>query len=55
MRKTQYKHSGTFANRKYEKLSYLEKPENLQPHCSTSVEIVNPIVKMRPHPAVHPH
>ena len=55
MMKTQYKHSGSFADRKYEELSYPKKPENLQPHCSKSVEIVNPIVKMRPHRAVHPY
>ena len=41
MRKTQYKHSGTFANRKYEELSYPKKPENLQPHCSKSVDREN--------------
>ena len=32
MKKTfhlQYKHSGTFANRKYEELSYPEKSENV--------------------------
>ena len=45
----QYKHSGTFANRKYGELSY---PKN-QKMCDPI--IVSPIVKMRPHPAVHPH
>ena len=45
----QYKHSGTFANRKYEELSY-PKYQNM---CDPI--IVSPIVKMRPHPALHPH
>ena len=43
----QYKHSGTFANRKYEELSH---PKN-QKMCHPI--IVNPVVKMRPHPAAH--
>ena len=38
-----YKHSGMFANRKYEELSYPKKSENLRPHSSNSI-------KMRPHP-----
>ena len=41
----QYKHSGTFANRKYEELS--------QKMCDPLM--VNPVVKMRPHPVAHPH
>ena len=45
----QYKHSGTFANRKYGELSY----PKYQKMCDPI--IVSPIVKMRPHPAVHPH
>ena len=47
----QYKHSGTltFANRKYEELSY---PKN-QKMCDPI--IVNQVVKMRPHPAAHPY
>ena len=28
----QYKHSGAFANRKYEELSYSKKSENVRPH-----------------------
>ena len=32
----QYKHSGTFANRKYEELSYHKKTENVRPHYSHS-------------------
>ena len=32
----QYKHSGTFANRKYEELSYPKKSENVRPHYSQS-------------------
>ena len=38
----QYKHSGTFANRRYEELSYPQKAENVRPHSSNSL-------KMRPH------
>ena len=33
----QYKHSGTFANRNYEELSYPQKSENV-PHSSNSIE-----------------
>ena len=44
----QYKHSGTFANRKYEELSYppppqKKKKENVRPHSSNSVENVTPL------------
>ena len=45
----QYKHSGTFANRKCEELFLPQKSENVDPI------FVNPDVKMRPHPATHPH
>ena len=45
----QYKQSGTFANRKYEELSYPKTQKMCDPI------IVHPVVKMRPHPAVHPH
>ena len=38
----QYKHSGTFANRKYEELFYPKKAEHVRPHSSNSL-------KMRPH------
>ena len=38
----QYKHSGTFANRKYEELSYPKKSENVRPILVT-------LLKMRPH------
>ena len=54
-------HSGTFANRKYEELSYPNKPKICDPILVTVLNmrldpsIVNPVVKMRPHPAVHPH
>ena len=34
----QYKRSGTFSNRKYEELSYLQKSENVQPHSNDSIE-----------------
>ena len=34
----QYKHSGTFANGKYEELSYPKKSENVRPHSSNSIE-----------------
>ena len=51
-----YKHSGTFADRKYKELSYPKKSENVRPHSSKCDPIiVNPVVKMRPHPAAHPH
>ena len=36
----QYKHSGTFANSKYEELSY---PENVRPLSSNSIENVTPL------------
>ena len=39
----QYKHSGTFANRKYEELSYPKKSENVRPHSSNSIENVTPL------------
>ena len=32
----QYKHSGTFANRKYEEPSYPNRAENVRPHYSQS-------------------
>ena len=54
----QYKHSSTFGNRKFGERSYPKKSENVRPHSSNSIEIVNPVVKMRPqrpHPAAHPH
>ena len=34
----QYKHSDTFAKRKYEELSYPQKYENVWPHSSNSTE-----------------
>ena len=46
----EYKHSGTFANRKYGELSYPQKIRKMYDPI-----IVNPVVKMRPHPASHPH
>ena len=39
----QYKHSGTFANRKYEELSYPKKSENVRPHSSDSIENATPL------------
>ena len=39
----QFKHSGTFANRKYEELSYLKKSENMRPHSSNSIENATPL------------
>ena len=41
----QYKHSGTFANRKHEELSYPKKSENVRPHSSNSSENATPIKK----------
>ena len=32
----QYKHSGTFANRKYEELPYSKNKKNVRPHSSNS-------------------
>ena len=43
----QYKHSGTFANRKYEELSYPQNPQMCNPILVT-------LLKMRPHPVAHP-
>ena len=40
----QYKHSGTFANRKYEELSYPQKSENVRPHSSNSLENATSVV-----------
>ena len=40
----QYKHSDTFANRKYEELSYPNKCENVRPHStSNSIENATPL------------
>ena len=55
----QYKHSGTFANRKYEELSYPKNQRMCDPILVSLLKIhsiiVNPVVKMRPHPAAHAH
>ena len=47
-----------FADHKYEELPYPQNPKMCD--SSNSIEnanpiLVNPIVKMRPHPAAHPH
>ena len=39
----QYKHSGTFANRKYKELSHSKKSENVRPHSSYSIENATPL------------
>ena len=39
----QYKHSGTFANCKYEELSYPKKSENVRPHSRNSIENATPL------------
>ena len=39
----QYKHSGTFANRKCEELSYPQKSENVRPYSSNSIENATPL------------
>ena len=39
----QYKTSGTFADRKYEELSYLKNSENVRPHTSNSIENATPL------------
>ena len=38
----QRKHSGKFANRKFEELSYTKKSENVRPHSSNSIENATP-------------
>ena len=38
----QFKHSGMFAYRKYEELSYLKNQENVQPHPSNCIENTTP-------------
>ena len=46
----QYKHSGTFANRKYEELSCPKNQKMFDPILVTLLKmIVNPVVKIRPH------
>ena len=47
-----------FLNPCLPEFSYPKNPENLRPHSSNSIKIVNPIivspvVKMRPHPVAH--
>ena len=39
----QYKHSGTFPDRKYGELSYSKKSENVRPHSSNSIENATPL------------
>ena len=39
----QYKHSGTFANRKYEELSYPKKAENVRTHSKKLSENATPL------------
>ena len=39
----QYKHFGTFANRKYEEQSYPKKSENVRPPSSNSIENATPL------------
>ena len=57
----EYKHSGTFVNCKYEELSYPKNPKMCDPILVTLLKMrphyqgVNPVVKMRPHQAAHPH
>ena len=55
----QYKHYGTFANRKYEELPF---PKNQRMCDRILVTLLKmrsyysrTVVKMRPHPAAHPH
>ena len=53
----QYTHSGKFANREYEELSYPKNPKMCDPilvtHGKCNPIIVNPVVKMRCHPAAN--
>ena len=58
--RVQYKHSGMFANRENEELSYLKNQKMCDPilvrlYWKFDPIIVNPVVKMRPHPTAHPH
>ena len=39
----QYKHSGTFANRKCEERFLPQKSENVRPHSSNSIENATPL------------
>ena len=39
----QYKHTGTFANHKYEDLSYPQNSENVRPHSSNCIENATPL------------
>ena len=39
----QYKHSGMFANRKYEEQFYPQKSGNVRPHSSNSIENATPL------------
>ena len=39
----QYKHSGMFANSKYEELSFPKKSENVRPHSSNPIEYATPL------------
>ena len=39
----QYKHSGTFANRKYEEMSYPKNQKNVRTHSSNSIENATPL------------
>ena len=38
-----YKHSGMFANRKWEELFLTQKSENVRPHSSNSIENATPL------------
>ena len=38
----QYKHSGTFDNRKHEEYSHPQQSENVRPHSSNSIENATP-------------
>ena len=39
----QHKHSGMFANRKYEELSYPQKSENVRPHFTNCIKNATPL------------
>ena len=43
----QYRHSATFANCKYEELSYPQKSENVRPHSSNSIENAAPLQSIK--------
>ena len=50
----QYKHSGAFANRKYEELSHPQSTENVRPHSSNCIEYQSSREKATPSSGTSP-